>query len=222
MAPGPEPTIGRSQLTVSNSAHTVSALFGERQGGRGDRRAPASPRYPSLALMTKAELIEKIARSKDLPPNVTKKCIAAILDIAFEELAVYFTRARVTRSSSPRFSFPGFGTFTKKKRSARRGVNPRTLEPMKIEACHTLDFKPAAALKTAMNEPAAARKRRTDAKPAKKAAKKTNNRRRLRTREEVELEDLEPMLPDAPLRRSDSKPKSRGKSRTRKSGATSG
>lgn len=172
--------------------------------------------------MTKAELIEKIARSKDLPPGVTKKCIAAILDITFDELAVYFTRARVTRSSNPRFSFPGFGTFTKKKRSARRGVNPRTLEPMEIEACHTLDFKPASALKTAMNEPAAARKRRADAKPAKKAAKKATKRRRLRTREEVELEDLEPLLPDAPLGRSESKAKSRAKSKSRKSGASQG
>lgn len=182
-----------------------------------------SPALATLvALMTKAELIEKIARSKDLPPNVTKKCIAAILDIAFDELAVYFTRARVTRSSSPRFSFPGFGTFTKKKRSARRGVNPRTLEPMEIEACHTLDFKPASALKSAMNEPTASRKRRSDAKPAKKAAKKAKKRRRLRTREEVELQDLDPLLPEAPMRRSEGKGKSRAKSKARKSGTTTG
>ena len=36
--------------------------------------------------MTKAELIEKIARSRDLPSDVTKKCIGQILDLAFEEL----------------------------------------------------------------------------------------------------------------------------------------
>jgi len=101
--------------------------------------------------MTKAELIERIARSRDLPPDTTKKCIAEILDIAFDELAAYFKRARITRTQSPRFTFPGFGTFTKKRRSARRGVNPRTLEPIEIEAAYTLDFKPGSDLRAAMN-----------------------------------------------------------------------
>lgn len=101
--------------------------------------------------MTKAELIERIARSRDVPPDMTKKAISEIVDVAFAELAAYFTRAKVTRSNSPRFTFPGFGTFTKKKRSARRGVNPRTLEPMEIEASYTLDFRPGSELRAAMN-----------------------------------------------------------------------
>jgi DNA-binding protein HU-beta len=101
--------------------------------------------------MTKAELIEKIARSRDLPPDVTKKCIAQILDLAFDELATYFVRARVTRSQCPRFTFPGFGTFTKKKRSARKGVNPRTLEPMTIDAAYTIDFRPGVELRANLN-----------------------------------------------------------------------
>lgn len=101
--------------------------------------------------MTKAELIEKIARSRDLPPDVTKKCIGQILDLAFEELGAYFVRAKVTRSQCPRFTFPGFGTFTKKKRSARKGVNPRTLEPMTIDAAHTIDFRPGVELRNQLN-----------------------------------------------------------------------
>lgn len=101
--------------------------------------------------MTKAELIEKIARSRDLPPDVTKKCIGQILDLAFEELGTYFVRAKVTRSQCPRFTFPGFGTFTKKKRSARKGVNPRTLEPMTIEASYTIDFRPGTDLRQQLN-----------------------------------------------------------------------
>lgn len=101
--------------------------------------------------MTKAELIEKLARSRDLPPDVTKKCIGQILDLAFEELGAYFVRAKVTRSQCPRFTFPGFGTFTKKKRSARQGVNPRTLEPMTIDAAYTIDFRPGAELKNNLN-----------------------------------------------------------------------
>lgn len=101
--------------------------------------------------MTKAELIDRIARSRDLPPDVTKKVIAKVLDLAFAELAAYFVRSRVTRASSPRFTYPRFGTFTKKKRSGRRGVNPRTLEPMDIEACETVDFKPSTELKRQLN-----------------------------------------------------------------------
>lgn len=115
--------------------------------------------------MTKAELIEKIARSRELPPDITKKCVQQILEIAFGELSAYFVRARVTRAQSPRFTFPGFGTFTKKKRSARKGVNPRTLEPMTIDAAFTLDFRPGVELRALLNAPAsksqpAARKRR--------------------------------------------------------------
>ncbi|MGH1341227.1 MAG: HU family DNA-binding protein [Nannocystales bacterium] len=101
--------------------------------------------------MTKAELIERIARSRNLPPDITKKDIAAILGIAFEELATYFAKAKVTRTSSPRFTFPRFGTFTKKKRPARRGVNPRTLEPMLIDASCTVDFKASKELRDQMN-----------------------------------------------------------------------
>lgn len=105
--------------------------------------------------MTKAELIDRIARNRDLPPEVTKKIVAKIVDLTFSELSGYFVRARVTRTSNPRFTYPKFGTFTKKQRSGRRGVNPRTLEPIDIEACDTVDFKPSVELKRQMNEAAA-------------------------------------------------------------------
>jgi nucleoid DNA-binding protein len=118
--------------------------------------------------MTKAELIEKLARSRDLPPDVTKKCIGQILDLAFEELGAYFVRAKVTRSQCPRFTFPGFGTFTKKKRSARQGVNPRTLEPMTIDAAYTIDFRPGTELKNHLNPRAAAPTKPVAAKPGKR------------------------------------------------------
>jgi DNA-binding protein HU-beta len=120
--------------------------------------------------MTKAELIEKIARSRELPSDVTKKCIGQILDLAFEELGAYFVRARVTRAQCPRFTFPAFGTFTKKKRSARKGINPRTLEPMTIDAAYTIDFRPGTELRQNLNlraAPASAGKgKRRGASPA--------------------------------------------------------
>ena len=101
--------------------------------------------------MTKAELIERIARARTLPADITKKDIDRIVTLAFEEIAGYFARAKVTRSQSPRFSFPHFGTFSKKRRPARRGVHPRTLEPMQIDAFYSLDFRPSSELRDAMN-----------------------------------------------------------------------
>jgi DNA-binding protein HU-beta len=44
----------------------------------------------------------------------------------------------------------GFGTFSKKQRSARTGRNPSTGEPMQIKASTTVGFKPSQALKGTM------------------------------------------------------------------------
>jgi nucleoid DNA-binding protein len=130
-------------------------------------RPPRSFSRPLAArTMTKAELIEKIARSRDLPEHISKKDLAAVLTIAFEELKGYFVRAKVTRSQQPRFSVPNFGTFSKKRRRARRGVNPRTLEPMDIEACYTLDFRASRELREALNAAAEAAAGRPRAKEA--------------------------------------------------------
>ncbi len=151
--------------------------------------------------MTKAELIERIARSRSLPPDTTKKDIEKIVTLAFEEIASYFARARVTRAQSPKFSVPHFGTFVKKRRSARRGVNPRTLEPMQIDAFYTLDFRTSGELRDALNqgriEPEAARtrsRRRTgDAASAAAAAVVASP--------PETFADVEERLPAAPLQR---------------------
>ena len=177
--------------------------------------------------MTKAELIDRIARSRDLPPDITKKCIAQVLDHAFHELSSYFARGKVTRSQTPRFAFPGFGTFTKKKRSARRGVNPRTLEPIQIEACYTLDFKPSTDLRSAMN-PVGDVPKPARGKSSRRAAKRVAaehgtteaGRRRLTPRDEdAELDALigddvlfDEDLPEQPMQRS--RTRTRGGSRT--------
>jgi len=50
---------------------------------------------------------------------LTKKSVARIIDVVFTELGDYFIRARPTRTALPRFSYPGFGTFTKRRRGAR-------------------------------------------------------------------------------------------------------
>ena len=191
--------------------------------------------------MTKAELIDRIARSRDLPPEVTKKVIAKILDLAFAELATYFIRSRLTRTSTPRFSYPKFGTFTKKKRSGRRGVNPRTLEPMDIEACETVDFKPSTELKRLLNEASSPAKNKSNSTRKKKKAARSSTktsrtkqaskrktkakksasgpgRRKLVTRDEVELELplRSARLPEAPLSKVETKVKTKAKTKRRR------
>ena len=48
-------------------------------------------------------------------------------------------------------TFPGFGTFTKKKRAERRGVEPRTKSPIVIPAAVTITFQPGQDLKSVLN-----------------------------------------------------------------------
>jgi DNA-binding protein HU-beta len=86
--------------------------------------------------MTKAELIEVVARSVRQP----KKNVAETIDVAFEHIA------RSIRKDK-RFWVPGFGTFSVRRRRARAGFNPRTNAPMTIPAARTVGFRPAPELK---------------------------------------------------------------------------
>jgi DNA-binding protein HU-beta len=87
--------------------------------------------------MTKAELIEKIQGSVE---GLTKKQTGELVDSVFDALA-----AAVKKEG--RFSYPGFGTFSVKKRKARKGRNPRTGKEITIKASKTVAFKPAPTLK---------------------------------------------------------------------------
>jgi nucleoid DNA-binding protein len=101
--------------------------------------------------MTKAELIGRVASKKDLPRGLTKKALARIIDVVFTEIGDYFIRARPTRTAPPRFSYPGFGTFTKRRRGARIVRNPRTGEPIPLPPQSTVVFVPGQELKGLLN-----------------------------------------------------------------------
>ena len=92
--------------------------------------------------MTKAELIEAVTKKKTVP-EISKKAVQSIIDATFDEV-------KKSIKKEERFSIPGFGTFNKKKRSARSGRNPQTGEKIKIKAQTTVTFKPAQALKDFM------------------------------------------------------------------------
>ncbi|MCB0218308.1 MAG: HU family DNA-binding protein [Chrysiogenetes bacterium] len=90
--------------------------------------------------MTKAQLIESVAKNNS---GLSKRAIEGVVDAAFEEMAKAIKKEK-------RFSFPGFGTFTVRKRKARKGRNPQTGESIKIAASKTVGFKPSPTLKKSL------------------------------------------------------------------------
>ncbi|MBW1811000.1 MAG: HU family DNA-binding protein [Deltaproteobacteria bacterium] len=85
--------------------------------------------------MTKAELINEILKSKGIP-EMSKKATGEVVDAVFSTLSKAIKKEK-------RFVYPGFGTFSVRKRKARMGRNPRTGEKIKIAATKTVTFKPA-------------------------------------------------------------------------------
>ncbi len=110
--------------------------------------------------MTKQELIERvsarIARSRapagEGPRGeLAKKTVALVVDSVFAELGTYFIKAKVSTRKAPRFTYPGFGTFTKKERAPRAGRDPRSGEAIEIPARTTLGFAPGQELRADLN-----------------------------------------------------------------------
>lgn len=91
--------------------------------------------------MTKAELIEKLQKGSG--KNLSKKAIGEIVDEVFEQIQKSVKKQK-------RFSYPGFGTFTLRKRAPRVGRNPRTGDEIPIAASKTVAFKPAPNFKSSL------------------------------------------------------------------------
>ena len=90
--------------------------------------------------MTKGELVAAVQKGCDCGCDLSKKAIEGIIDSAFQTIAKDIKKSK-------RFSYPGFGTFTVRKRKARTGRNPQTGAKLKIKASKTVGFKPAPVLK---------------------------------------------------------------------------
>jgi hypothetical protein len=80
--------------------------------------------------------------------------------VVFTEIGDYFIRSRPTRTGTrtapPRFSYPGFGTFTKRRRGARIVRNPQNGAPISLAAQSTIVFSPGQELKGLLNRDARA------------------------------------------------------------------
>jgi nucleoid DNA-binding protein len=109
--------------------------------------------------MTKAELIARIHGKKALPGDLTKKTVAQIVDFLFTEMGDYFIGGgKANRSGPIKLTYPGFGTFSKRRRPARVVKNPQNGAPITIPPMYTIAFSPSSELKSLMN--------RSKAKPA--------------------------------------------------------
>jgi len=90
--------------------------------------------------MNKNELIAAVADKSGLTKKETEKVLKAFTETVTEEL-----------KKGGKVQMVGFGTFEVSERAARDGRNPRTGEPMSIEASRSPKFKAGKALKDAIN-----------------------------------------------------------------------
>ena len=90
--------------------------------------------------MTKKEFIDSVAIRADVTKKNTEAVLKEFADVITETLA-----------KGDSVSIPGFGTFIRTERGEREGVNPSTKEKIKIPASKSAKFKPAKAMKDALN-----------------------------------------------------------------------
>jgi len=89
--------------------------------------------------MTKAELIEKVAKDA----GISKVAAGAVLKTFTDQVTK-------TLKKAGKVTLVGFGTFSKTRRKARKGRNPQTGEAIKIKASTGVKFKAGRALKNAL------------------------------------------------------------------------
>lgn len=90
--------------------------------------------------MTKYEIIDEIAEKACCTKADAKNMLNAFIDTVTEQLA-QGTKVKLT----------GFGTFEVRDRKGREGRNPRTNEPIQIEASKIPAFKAGKQLKDLVN-----------------------------------------------------------------------
>jgi DNA-binding protein HU-beta len=90
--------------------------------------------------MTKAELVEKMAKDAKISKAAATKVLNSFQDGVKKAL----------KKKDGKITLVGFGTFSKVRRKARTGINPQTGRKIKIKARNAVKFKPGKALKDAV------------------------------------------------------------------------
>jgi DNA-binding protein HU-beta len=89
-----------------------------------------------IIAMSKAFLASVLQESLECTGVAANRAAANVIDAIVHEL-----------KTSGGFTLPSFGTFTVKKTKARKALNPRTGEPVKVKAGKTVRFKASPSLK---------------------------------------------------------------------------
>ena len=87
--------------------------------------------------MTKADLIEKMAKDAGIPKVTAKAALESFIDGVTKGL----------KKRGSRVTLVGFGTFRNVYRKTRMGRNPQTGEKIKIKGRNAVTFKPGKNLK---------------------------------------------------------------------------
>jgi len=90
--------------------------------------------------MTKAELIEQMANDAGITKVAATKALESMINGITKSL----------KQKDGKITLTGFGTFSKSRRKARKGRNPKTGEVIKIKASNTVKFKAGKNLKEAV------------------------------------------------------------------------
>ena len=90
--------------------------------------------------MTKAELVEKMAKDAGISKAAAGAVLGSIIDSVTKAL----------KKKDGKVTLVGFGTFSKGRRKARKGRNPQTGETIKIKASNVVKFKAGKKLKDAI------------------------------------------------------------------------
>jgi DNA-binding protein HU-beta len=91
--------------------------------------------------MNKAELVEKVAVKAELSKKEAEAAVNALVELVEKALV-----------KGEEVKLSGFGNFARKARAARVGTNPATGKKIQIPAAKAVVFKPAKALKEAVNK----------------------------------------------------------------------
>lgn len=100
----------------------------------------------SLIVVTKADIIDRVAAGTGLTKIETEAVINGFLTVLKEALV-----------EEERIEIRGFGSFKVQERAPRIARNPRTNEEVEVEACYVPVFKPSQSFRTVVMD--AARKR---------------------------------------------------------------
>lgn len=90
--------------------------------------------------MTKAELVDEVARNSDLSKKDAEVIVQTVLDSIVDSL-----------KSGEKVELRGFGSFRLRERASRLGRNPKTGEQVHVPAKRVPYFKPGKELKELIN-----------------------------------------------------------------------